>query len=355
MRNDERMIRKTTITSIAFLFLLLGGTTAVYAEGNPHNLSASVYSAVTNMGNQLYTISGGQVVFASIEGQTINPATATLQYSMTISQNGLNTQGTGSFQLTGRTVSVSADQGGRRVNVSGQIGFGGIVPAAVLPLGCTTTCTSALPFFFLGASNVQVKIGHGSTQIIPETMQVESPYFNPFGAPIVLASADKAVVIVATYTQGTIVWKGTQLSGQVKGLVDTTLTYGMFDMTSEESENLVTGTAIDSGTISFSSMTPSSLNAKGTHTGSSTIPTTNTSDCSAFTGIPGTCAHTGFQSTGTFSMSLTLYSGGDRQYGPNDGSYVSSPSISGSYSGTWSNPALGFSSTISATVMQPSD
>ena len=101
-------------------------------------------------------------------------------------------------------------------------------------------------------------------------------------------------------------------------------------MTSGELENLVTGSAIDAGTISFSSMTPSSLDAKGFYVGSSTIPTTGTSDCSASTGIPGTCTETGFQSTGHFTMS----------------------GISGSYNTTWGVPALGFSSAVNATVGQ---
>jgi hypothetical protein len=99
-------------------------------------------------------------------------------------------------------------------------------------------------------------------------------------------------------------------------------------MTSNETENLVTGKSTDKGTISFSSMTPSSLNANGHYIGTSTIPTTGTSDCSASTGFPGTCTESGFQSIGQFTMS----------------------GISGSYNTTWGVPALGFSASVNATV-----
>jgi hypothetical protein len=170
----------------------------------------------------------------------------------------------------------------------------------------------------------------GSTQTVPETMQIESPYFNPFGAPIVLASMDNSIVIAATYTSGNIIWAGTKVGGATFGTLGSTQTSGAFNMTSSEFENLVTGRSMDAGTISFSSMTSSSLDAKGFYVGTSTIPTTGSSDCSASTGIPGTCTETGFQSIGTFTMS----------------------GISGSYNTTWGVPALGFSSTVSATVSQ---
>jgi len=229
-----------------------------------------------------------------------------------------------------------------------------MIPAAELPVGCTTACTSALPFFFIGTSNVQVTMA-GTTQTVPETMQIESPYFNPFGAPIVLASADNAIVIAATYTRGTIAWTGTQFAGQIVGLLGTTQVSGVFNMTSSEHENLVTGTANDKGTMSFNSMTPSSLSVKGTYTGSSTIPTTNTSDCSFLTGIPGTCTETGFQSTGKFWMSQSSPTASDHESGHSSGSNGNSQSISGSYSGTWGVPALGCLTSITATVSQTSN
>jgi hypothetical protein len=323
--------RRTALTSIALL-LILGGANGAFAnEQNQNNqnnhtqtLSTMTTGGVSNLGYQRYTVSGGQVAFAEIAGQTVNPTTATIEYNLRVTQNGLTTTGHATLSFTGMTT------GGARVSVNGTFAVGSIVPAAELPYGCSTNCQSALPFFFVGTSpNVQVTVA-GSTQTVPETMQIESPYFNPWGAPIVLASMDNSIVIAATYTRGNIDWTGTKLGGVMAGTLGTTQASGMLNMTSTESENLVTGIARDSGTISFSSMTPSSLNGRGSYTGTSTIPQTNTSDCSAWSGIPGTCTQTGFQSAGSFTMGR----------------------MAGNYSSTWGVPALGFYSSVSATTNQ---
>ena len=175
----------------------------------------------------------------------------------------------------------------------------------------------------------------GSPQTIPESLNIESPYFNPFGAPIVIASADGAIAIAATYTQGTIVWTGTQVTGPITGTLGTASVAGTLGLTTSETENLVTGKTTDSGTIQFSGMTPSSLNANGLYSGTSTIPQnpsvppgqTNPYDCSTLTSIPGTCTETGFQSSGKFTAGL----------------------VSGSYTTIWSTPALEFTASITGT------
>jgi hypothetical protein len=319
------MIRRTTLASIALLFLL-GGTTAAFADTS-QTLSATMVGGVSNLGTQIYSVSGGQVAFAAIGGQTVDPTSATIQYSLFVTQNHMSTWGYASVRFSGQTT------GGASVSVNGQFNIRDIVPAAVLPVDCTTQCQSELPFFFVGtSSNVKMTIGT-STQTVAETLNIESPYFNPWGAPIVLASADNSIVIAATYTQGTIFWSGTQVGGAVFGTLGTAPAAGKFSMTTGELENLVKGTAYDAGTIQFTSMTPSSLNARGYYTGTSTIPTTGTSDCSAATGIPGTCTETGFQSTGKFTMN----------------------GMSGAYSTTWGVPALGFSSSVTATVSPTGD
>ena len=340
----------TAITSISLLVLLMGGTTAAYASTPSQTLSTTVTGGVTNLGNQHYSVNGGQVAFAAIAGLSIDPTTATLQYSINADQTGLNTKGSGNFVLTGKTID------GMSVSVIAQIIINSSVAAAAFPTGCSADCTSELPFFFLGTSNVQVTVA-GTTQMLPETMQIESPYFNPFGAPIVLASTDNAIVIAATYTQGTILWTGTQVAGVMTGTLDSTPVSGQFSTNSGEYENLVAGTARDYGTISFTSMTPSSLNAKGFFIGGSTIPTNNTSDCSVLTGIPGTCTETGFQSNGQFIMSSnqTGLNSGDQVHSNDQGRHsAATPQqnsrISGSYSTTWGVPALDFSSSIAATV-----
>ena len=318
----KTFIRRTALTSIAVLFLLSGANAAFASTSQ--TLSTTMVGGVSSLGTQVYTVSGGQTAYAVIAGQTINPSTANLRYNFIATQSGLNTRGLASLRFSGTTT------GGANVTVSGYFSVNNTIPAAELPYGCTTNCNSELPFFFLAtSSNVQVTVA-GTTQTLPETLQIESPYFNPWGAPIVLASTDNAIVIAATYTQGSILWAGTKVGGAMFGTLGTTPVSGAFNMTSGELENLVTGNAIDAGTISFSSMTPSSLNAKGIYTGTSSIPTTGTYDCSASTGIPGTCTETGFQSIGHFTMSA----------------------ISGSYDTTWGVPALGFSSAVSATVGQ---
>ncbi len=323
----KTLIRRTALTSIAILFLL-GGTTAAFADNNQHDAQASqtltgtMIGAVLNLGTQTYSVSGGTVAAAYIGGQPVDPTTATIKYSFFATQKGFTTKGFAHIDFSGMTATGS-------VSVEGNFNINNTLPAAAVPLGCTTTCNSELPYNFLGSSsNVQVTVG-GSTQTVTETMQFESPYWNPFGAPIVLASTDNSIIIAATYTRGTIVWKGTQVGGTIAGLLGTTPASGSYTLTSGEVENLVNGSAIDAGQIQFSSMTPSSLNARGFYGGNSSIPTSPTVDCSP-AGLPGTCTATGFLSTGKFRM------GG----------------ITGSYSTNWGIPALQPTSTLTAQVSQ---
>lgn len=285
---------------------------------------------VTNLGSQAYAVSGGQVAYAEIGGMTLNPG-ATIQYNFTATQNGMTTEGSGSIYLAGTTAT-----GGVVVPISARATFSinGAEAGAVVG-------QSELPFVFLtSTSNFQVTVG-GIAQTIPEILSIESPYFNPWGAPIVMASPDGAIVIVATYAQGTILWTGTQVAGPVVGTLGTTPAAGIFTLTSGELENLVQGTAVDSGAITFSAMTPASLDASGFYTGPDTIPyPVGTSpypagppapwDCSPMFGIPGTCTETGFQSIGQFRA----------------------PGMSGTYSTAWGVPAFEFNSTITATVTQ---
>lgn len=309
-------VRRTALTSIALLFLL-GGTSAAFAT-SPQTLNMSVpVGGVTNLGTQVYNVSGGTVGYAEVLGQTIDPG-ATLQYNLVATQTGLRTQGYASINLVGTT-------GGVPITMRGIFNIVTSVPGAVIG-------NSEVPFYFVtDTSNVQVTIG-GQAQTIPESINIENPYFNPFGAPIVIGSNDGYIGIVATYDQGNILWIGSQVTGALVGTLGSTHVSGTATLNSGELENLVTGQAIDAGTITFSGMTPSSLNANGLYTGKSTIPAPGpNSDCSSYTtGIEGTCTITGFQSTGSFTA------------GP----------ISGSYSTTWGAPAVTFTTTITATVAQ---
>lgn len=329
----KTFIRKTALTSIAILFLL-GGTTAAFAD-TPRTLNATVTGAVTNLGNQIYNVDGGQVVGGFLFGNPVDPS-ATIQYSLQATIDGPSTRGSA-------TVQISETVGGTPLGITGTFSVNGIDMAYGLPVGCTTDCQSVLPFDFIAtSSNVQMTQGT-TTTTGPLVLLIESPYMNPFGGPIYLVSItpttgapDGMVYIAATYTQGTILWMGSQTGGTITGNLGpgTNPVSGSFTQTSYEYENLVTGTAYDAGNIKFSSMTPSLLNAQGYYSGTSTIPQTGATDCSALTGAPeGTCYFTGFQSNGNFMM------GG----------------ITGTYKCTWGSPAYAFVSTVIASVPQASD
>jgi len=309
-------IRRTALTSIAIL-LLLGGTTAAFAD-SPQSLNATMTGAVTNLGTQTYSVGGGQVVYAYIGGQPIDPNTGTIQYFLFATQSGVTTEGWAS-------VHFSATVGGTPVSVSGSFQIGGADMGAGLPAGCTTTCQEILPFDFMGSSNVHFTMGP-TTQ--SETLVVESPYWNPYGGPIYLVSPDQQIAIAATYTQGSILWSGAQTGGAITGTFNGYPVSGTFTQTSSEYENLVTGTAADAGTIQFSTNVPA-LNARGFYTGTDTTPQAGSKDCSQAM-LPYTCTETGFQSNGNFRA------GG----------------MSGTYSTSWGVPAYLFSSTVLATVSQ---
>jgi len=330
----KTFIRRTALTTLA-IALLLGGTTAAFASTPSQTLSATMAGGVTNLGAQTYTISGGQILYGSIAQYTISPSSASLQYNVVATQNGLSTNGVAS-------ISFKETVDGTRLRVSGSFPIGGADMGAGLPAGCETPptytpCSEILPFDFIGSSTVQLTIGH---QTVPETMVIESPYWNPYGGPIYLISEtngvpDGAIAIVAYYNQATIQWTGAQTGGILSGTFAGSPVSGTFTQTSNEFENLVTGTATDSGTIQLSTGV-TALDSQGTFTGSDYIPSQGAMDCSGPTssggdGIPYTCYLTGFISQGNFRAG----------------------EMSGTYSTTWGVPAYTFTSNISATVTQP--
>ena len=76
-------------------------------------------------------------------------------------------------------------------------------------------------------------------------------------------------------------------------------------------------------------MSPAFLDVHGTYSGTSSIPLSGTSDCSADVGgFPGTCTQTGFQSSGAAAMQNTQIA------------------VTGSYSTTWDVPALDYNSAL---------
>jgi len=248
--------------------------------------------------------------------------------------------------------------------VQGQVQIVGM-QALTLPIGCTTTCSSGVPVFFVGVAATSVTIGSSPAQQITSTILFESPYFNPWGNPIMIVSTDGSIVIATTYDKATLDWKGTSVTGTIKGLLGSTPVQGTMTLSSNEHEDFVSGvTTYDNGTMSFANMYPRSLNVWGTFQGTSVIPkpgsfacsltqtltsTPCTLDCSPWFGalglpvMPGTCTQTGFQSTGQFSLTGQRTTEGGTQ----------TTTVSGAYSTTWSSPALGFVSIATATVTTP--
>ena len=321
----KTFIRRTALTSLAILFLL-GGTTAAFADtpSQAQAYNATLSGGVTNLGNQLYTMSGGQVYYGFVGTSSLDNG-ANIQYSLLAYQSGVSTKGYASIHFSGSV-------GGMPVTVNGNFQIGGADMGAGLPAGCqtpaapTTPCTQILPFDFIGTSNVQLTVGT-TTQSV--TMVVESPYWNPYGGPIYLASTNGAITIVATYTQGTILWTGAQVGGYISGTLGSSPVSGTFTQTSTEFENLVTGTASDAGTFQYTTNI-ASLNSPGTFTGSDTIPTTTGINCDALTQLPMTCTETGFQSSGHFRAGQ----------------------LSGTYTTSWGVPAYQFTSTATGAVSQ---
>jgi hypothetical protein len=360
----------TDAAALALVIVLMGSGTAFAANATPLSLTVPV-GTVLNAGDQHYTVDNGPGAtwYAMVDGYYIDQTSGQLQYTLTADVHGVDAGGNAHIQLTGLAVSTTTGAT-TPIDVEGQIRISSMLNPVYMPLGCTpppsppapqdrpphdtpNACNSAIPSFFQGNTNLQVTLG--STQPSPhedgtpqqkQTMMLESPYLNPFGMPIIIASADGSVTIVTTYSVGTIQWTNTRVGGAFGpgSVFGTTPVTGNFNLTSTENENLVTGVATDHGQMYFQNMAPSSLDARGVYKGTSTIPTAGSIDCSSTTGIPGTCTETGFQSSGQFTL--------QPQPAPHSEDEGAQPrySITGTYSTTWTVPALTFSSTTTATV-----
>jgi hypothetical protein len=323
--SELRSARRGVLGALGIVSLLLVlELNSAYAS-TPTAFTLNVSSGtVTNIGNQTYNFSGGYVVEAVVGNETLD-AGATLTFTVSAQVDGLSTSGSATFDLTGMNGSTA-------VTANGSLSIDYMYAAEDFPSGCTTTCNSALPLFFMSSSSATYSIGGVATNDT-SGFDLESPYFNPWGAPIVLVSNDGNILIVATYAVGTIQWSGTQIGGSITGSLGGSSVTGIFNDTSQESEDLVAGTANDSGTTALTGMSPSFLDVSGTYSGTSTIPTPGGSDCSTELMIPGitygVCTETGFDSTGSASMQN------------------SQVSVTGSYDTTWAVPAIDFTSVLS--------
>lgn len=368
------------VTILAVLLLSGGGllvthaatppTANDYSHNNPSSqiLTMNIEGSVASAGNQRYFIhQNGPALEAAIGGDPL--VTSQLSYTLYANQQGLSTSGFAIFRLTGMGAS------GTSYSVSGKIQLSSSIVGACLPSftmgSCASTDTSEVPAAFTGAGSVQFATptnsgnnnrqgndngfgngnGHGygdsysgsgnSPTGMTEVMAFQSAYFNPFGDAITITSADSSIIIVTNYTQATIDWTNVIDAGLFTGSVGTTPISGVFTQVATEHENLVAGTARDTGIITLSNVmnTASSseisyLEATGGYVGTSIIPTTGATSCGP------TCTSTGFQDQGSFTLSSGQ--GHDRV------------SIRGSYVTGWSVPAFGFVSSVNGAVSQMS-
>jgi hypothetical protein len=363
-------IRHVILAGLAIV-LLMGSSAAFAYSGSEAPLSvskpltfavgspANPVGAVVSLGNQTYNVRGGNVVLplTFILGQPLTQAT--IHFSMNAKVRELNVSGSVQFSLRGTSR-------GQQVTASGNYAINNTetsTPAnAIQYVGPSGTCSgeaetpcSELPLSFVGNANVRVTIGNAAPASLKETISLENPYLNPFGAPIVIGSSDALIVIVATYSVGTINWAGADVVGAITsgtlgiGISATPVT-GTLGLNSTESENLVTGTAADKGAVALTSMSPSILDVSGTFSGSSVIPTAGEVDCSPSLGFPsfpagqGVCTQTGFNSVGQYNMSTpgSGYRGGSGKV-----------TVVGQYNTTWTVPALAFSTTSIGNVTIP--
>jgi len=326
-RNLSRSGKALFVAVPLALLLLLAFIPAAHATPPPNELDLTITGSIDSVSQQTYTQSGGVVVSAYILGEPVDTSTAvfTESLSASVAADGLTTTGTATFSLSGNFLDT-----GTSFTIGDTITIDGAIPAESFPLGCTT-CTSQVPGFFVGTGALG-------------GWDLESAFLNPFGGPVVWASTDGSVVIVFSYTAATIDWQNVQSTGSLSGTLGATLVSGSFTETTNAHEDLRAGTETESGTLTFLGMTPScvpldatcvSLDASGPYSGTSTIPSSSTVDCSAPTGLPeGTCTETGFNSIGEFTLDPgTLITG---TYGPL----------------AWAVPALSFSGPATATVSQ---
>ena len=320
-----------------------------------------------NAGSQHYDVHGGDLSFAQIGVYSFGPSSK-FDYTLSVDVNGQTAKGNAHFSMQGTTPD------NKKVTVSGDVSVNNMVSEG-LPLGCSgTACNSAIPVFFSGTVNAKVTTDGSKPQQIQTGILLESPYFSPWGGDISIVSTDSptapSIAIVTAYDKATIEWTGSTTSGPIAGTLGTTAVSGLFTSVSHETENLVTGTANDDGTMTFSSMSPTTLNVDGKFSGTSVIPKAGSAacsqetlifggnpcvqDCTAMFGLfglpafPGTCTSTGLQSTGQFTLQTTSQHGGGNDKGANGQN--GQVTVKGTYSTTWAQPALAFVSSANAQV-----
>ena len=330
------------------VLLLMGGNVAFASAPQHVPLALSMTGGIGAAGDQHYVLAqDGVIAYASIFGKTIKPHSSSLDYSLVADVHGLSVSGHANVHL------VASSLDGQKVVLNGKVVIQGMVPAEVFTSG-------AIPSAFLGLLTGTVTIGRDS-ETIALPVSLESPFINPFGGPIVLATLDvpSSIVLVTDYNVAKIQYSNVQLfTLSVTGkLGQSPVTAGSAALTTRSIENLVRGTETETGSIAFTGMTPSLLDSSGHYSGSSIIPSENqclstygfepcTLDCTAYLpllmGAPsldlsslptGLCTITGFISSGSFNSV---------------GAHVV---IRGTYTTVWDVPAVTFGCPSSAVTI----
>ena len=325
----------------ALTAMILFSPTALAAP-QPTSLNLNIQGIITNGGSQFYTFSGGTVVGGEILGTDVSGSN--INYQVTAFVHGLSTGGQGTIMVSG---SNSGQGNGDDHDHSWNSGtmvtirINGETPAAIFPLdqyanNCNPNaakCTSEIPLLFTGTAAIS-----SSGQRVTVPVAIESPYWNPFGGPIMIASLDSATApslyLVVTSKSAAILWSGVVLQGIMTGTYGSETVSGAYQTKSTSTENLVSGTEYDFGSMTFASMSDSALNAMGGFAGKTTIATAGSFDCAPILGLPeGTCTATGASSSGSFFLSA-----GHGHF------------IKGTYDTAWSVPSLTTMTTATATV-----
>ena len=333
----------TAITLLATLLLASSGMLITHATtansvqqpswSSAPQLSFNLQGTMLTAGTQYWSVSGGNLVGAQV-GQEMVPPGANLQYSLSDSVKGLTTTGSVQLSMSGKTT----DGQSMTFNANGQVV--GMIASICLPGydspdvygNCPASDTSTIPAFFVAAVSTTETLG-STTTTNHLTLLIESPIMNPWGAPILITSTDGSVNIVTTYSSATATWMNVKLTGTLTGTYNGQQASGTFTQSANAREDFVAGTENEFGTVAFVNMSPSSLNAQGVYTGTSSVPTAGSYDCSSIAGTPeGTCLETGLTSTGSFTM------------------WGQVGSMSGNYVVNWPAPSVTFSGTITASV-----
>ena len=317
-------MKLTSIAAAVGIMFLVLGNSALAAP--PQGTSLTMLGGVVNPGSQSYSVRGGQLAGAWVLGTPLDLRNAIIHYSMKATVAGMSVSGVAQFYIK------ALISKGSHLEVNGTILIDGMSPAMLFPLGCSpgVDCTGAIPAFFNGSGPVTVS-GEGRTVRTSLHIGIESPYLNPFGGALVIASSGGELVALATYDQGTIVWNGVEMGGIVSGVVSGTPTSGQFGMLVNSVEDLKSGIELDRGAISFFSMSVPAYDAAGTFGGVSKIPRSGGVPCPGFPA--GTCFLTGLVSSG---LSFQKTAGG--------------MTLTGQYATTWTVPAVAFSSKVTGTL-----